>query len=489
MRSLRALRSNYSPLLLAPFQQRRHTGELWVWLALLLLTLALALACAIMVDLTTARLVLGIAAATSLLILWGISFASLRRQNHPTAARLVPGHLARLRCCAVGLLLVLSATSAVLFGSQLGQPLAWGLGAAVVMLSVAAMLRWYRLWFLIWIVPSLGFWWPVNALWLRVWHGVLHWYGAQPASLALVAGLLLPWLLSRLLQDGGAAHQASYREAEMLRLAFADQTRGLSTGMYFGKTGLTLTRLFSWPRPLWERYLLAHAKPAARSVLARAELACWGNQHWTSILGSLTVILALLAIGAVAIAQFYAPNWSEFGGNGSVGLQIGIVSMVLNPLLGLAASLHRSRREQALLMLLPAMPRGQTLNRLLARRLLTQYFLQWSLALALICLMMAMASGGGAPRLGLYALLLALPMGSYLLRDWSRQAAPVGAHQVLPLIAMAAGAAVLAGMAWLGLSLWITAALSLILTLVLLRRRWQRWVLLSPAALPVGRWA
>ncbi|MCV2370445.1 hypothetical protein [Roseateles oligotrophus] len=487
--SMSTLWSNYSPLLLAPLQQRRYTGELWIWLLLLLLVAGVAVAVGVMVDVQAALGIAGIAVGTCLLIYWGISFASLRRQNHPTAARLVPGHLSRLRRCAVGLLLGLSLTAALLFGSHLGQPLAWGMGAGFLMLLVAAMLRWYRLWFLIWIVPSLGFWWPVNALWLRVWHGLLHWYATQPASLALLAGLLLPWLLSRLLQDGGAAHQASYREAEMLRLAFADQTRGLSTGKYSGKTGLTLMKLFAWPQPLWQRLLLAHAKPEARSALARADLVCLGNQHWTSILGSLTIVLALLAIGATVVAQFYAPNWSSFGGNGSFGLQIGIISMVLNPLLGLAASLHRSRREQALLMLLPAMPRGQTLNRLLARRLLTQYFLHWTVALVLIGLMVVPASGGDAPRLGLYALLLALPMGSYLLRDWSRQAAPLGAHQLLPLIAMAAGAAVLAGMAWLGLSLWITAALSLGLTLFLLQRRWQRLVLPSPAAMPVGRWA
>ena len=487
--NLRKLWEQYGPLLAAPFQQRRPTGELWVWLALLLLTVAVAIVCAITVDLKAALVVLGIAAGASVLILWSIFFASLLRQNHPNAARLVPGHLDRLRRCAIGLLLVLSLITALLFGSLLGQPLAWGLGAAALMLAVAAFVRWIQLWFYIWIVISLAFWGPVGAASLRVWRGLLQWYTLQPESLALLAILGLPWLLSRLLQDGGPAHQASYQAAEKMRLAFADQTRGLSTAKYAGKTGLKVMRLFSWPQPLWQRHLLATAKPAAHSAMARAELVCLGNLHWTSMLGALTVLLALLAIGASVYAQFYTPDWNQLNSGGGFGLQIGIVSMALNPLIGLAASLHRSRREQALLILLPGMPRGQALNRLMARRLLTQFYLQWSVALFLIGLMMAPAAPGQASRIGLYGLILALPIGAYVLRDWSRQAAPVGAHQVLPLLAIMAGGALLAGLAWLGVSIWITVALSVSLTLFLLQRRWHRLVLRSPAAMPVGRWA
>lgn len=487
---MRTLWRNYGPLLSAPFQQRRHTGELWVWLALLLLTLAVAITCAITVDLGAARLVLGIEAGASLLILWGICFAGLRRQNHPNAARLVPGHLTRLRHCAVGLLMILSLTAALLFGSQLGQPLAWALGAAALMLAVAAFVRWIQLWFYIWIVISLAFWGPVGALSMRVWRGLQQWYAVQPTSLALLAVLILPWLLSRLLQDGGPAHQASYRAAEKLRMAFADQSRGLSTAKYAGKTGLTMMRLFSWPQPLWQRHLLATAKPVAGSALARAELVCLGNLHWTSMLGALSLVLAIFGCGAAVADYLFTPNWSAIGTDGGAGLQIGIVSMALNPLFGLASALHRSRREQALLMLLPGIPRGLALSRQLARRLLAQFYLQWSMAAVLIGLMMALISPAGeASRLALYGLLLALPMGSFLLRDWSRQAAPNSAQALLPLLGVTMGAALLAGMAWLGLSIWFAVALSLGLSLAFLRWRWQRSVLASPAAMPVGRWA
>lgn len=486
--TMRKLREQYGPLLAAPFQQRRHTSELWVWLALLLLSLGVAIACAIMVDLKAALVVLGIDAGASLLILWGICFASLRRQNHPNAARLVPGHLARLRQCAIGLLMVLSLVTALLFGAQLGQPLAWGLGAAALMLLVAAFVRWMQLWFYIWIVISLAFWGPAGAVCVRIWSGLLQWYALQPACLALLVVLLLPWLLSRLLQDGGPAHQASYGAAEKIRLAFADQTRGLSTARYAGKAGLAMLRLFSWPQPLWQRHLLATAKPAARSALARAELVCLGNLHWTSMLGALTVMSALLALGYSVFVQFYPPDLSRLGSGGGLGLQLGICSMALNPLMSLPASLHRSRREQALLVLLPGMPRGQALNRLMARRLLAQFYLQWSLALILIGLMMAPAAPGEASRIGLYGLLVALPMGAYVLRDWSRQAAPNDGRALLPLMMVVGGASSLAGLAWLGVSIWITAGLSVGLTLLLLRHRWQRLVVYSPAALPVGRW-
>jgi len=479
----------YGPILLAPFRQRRQTGELWIWLGLLALISLLALGLGISKSWEAARLTLGIAALPAFLILWCICFSSLRDQNHPNAARLVPGHVARLRRCAVALMLGLTLLVTALYGPFTGKPLLWALAAATTMLIFAICMRWWWLWFGIWVLPSLGFWWPVNALFVDFWAGMKQWYLLQPASLAAIALLVLPWVLSRLLQEGGASHRGSYTQQAQLRKLLSNQQQSLMTPKYSGTLGMRFMRLFVWPQPLWHQYLLRHAKPEARSALARAELVALGNMHWTCFLGSFSVLLALFAIGAVGLSLYSEPNWSEMGRSGSTGLQIGIFSMALNPLLGLAANLYRSRREQSLLMLLPGMPRGQSLNLKMARRLLLQFHLHWVVAMALIVLLLSLSDAAQATRIGLYLLLATLPMGSLLLRDWSRQAMPKASSLALPLVLLMLGTGLAFGMQWLGLSLGWIAALSILLSALILAWRWPRYVRNSPSYMPVGRWA
>ncbi|MEJ6006209.1 hypothetical protein WG899_11665 [Paucibacter sp. AS339] len=481
--------SRYSPLLLAPFRERRRSGELWIWLALLLIVAAMAVAAGIGWGAHEARTVLGIATIPTLLILWGICFADLRQQNRPNAARLVPGHLARLRRCAVGLMLGLSLLVAAVFGAATSSPLLWGLCAALTMLTVAVCMRWWWFGLTIWIVPSLGFWWPFDALRLQLWAGLQRWYLEQPASLLVVALLVLPYLLTRLLQDGGSAHRRSHAKEGQWRKLLANQQQSLVTPKHASSMGLSLMRVFVWPQPLWLAYLLRHAKPVARSALARAELVSLGNLHWTCFAGSFSVIATLFALGAAWLSFSAEANWAEIGGNGSMGLQIGIISMAINPLLGLAANLYRSRREQSLLMLLPGMPRGAALNRSMGRRLLTQFYLQWSLALGLIAALMVVNPAFQSSRLGFYALLAILPMGAMLLRDWSRQPMPRAAQVALPFLGAVVGGLLLAGLSWLGFGLWLGAGLSVALSLALLHWRWRRFLLAAPAAMPVGRWA
>ncbi|MCV2351514.1 hypothetical protein [Paucibacter sp. Y2R2-4] len=480
----------YSPILLAPLRQRRHTGELWIWLGLLALILLLALGLGVSKGWAAARLVLGIAALPSLLILWCISFSSLQQQNHPNAARLVPGHVARLRRCAVGLLLALTLLVTVLYGPVTDSPLLWALGTATTLVIFAICLRWWWLWFGIWILPSLGFLWPFNNLFALLWGGMKQWYVQQPASLAGLALLVLPWLLSRLLQEGGASHRGNYTRQAQMRKIFNNQQQSLMTPKYTGTLGMRCMRLFSWPQPLWHQYLLRHARPEARSALARAELVYLGNLHWTCFLGSISVVLTLVALGAIAAELYTAPNWASLASQGGLGLHIGIVSMAINPLLGLPANLYRSRREQSLLLLLPGTPRGPALNRHMARRFLLQFHLHWAFGMSLILLLISLGSAAQtASYVGLYALLATLPMGSLLLRDWSKQAMPNLAALALPFALAPLGASAAFGLHWLGLSLGWIAGLSVLLSALMLAWRWPRYVRNSASYMPVGRWA
>jgi hypothetical protein len=485
---MRRLWGNYGPLLSAPFQQRRHTGELWVWLALLLVAVVLVLGVATAVDTDAAAKVLGLVTLPVLVIGWCICFDGLRQQNHPHLARLVPGHVARLRRCAVALMLALSFGVAGVFGAATSSPLLWGLGAGVTLLALAVCMRWWWLWLLATVLPFLGFWGPVEPFLKSMWAGLRHWYLTQPASLGLLAALLLPWLLSRLLQNGGAAHRRNYRQQEDLRQMMGSQASP-KTAKPMGSIGRGFAQLFAWPFAPWRKYLLRAAKPEARSALARAELVSLGNLHWSCMLGGLSVVWVILALIAIWVQLRYAPDWSELGRNGNFGMQIGIVCAALNPLMGLAANLYRSRREQALLMLLPGMPKGRVLNRLMGQRMLLQFYLQWGLALAFIAAVVSLGGREHFSRLGFYALLAVLPMGGLLLRDWSRQNMPSGVRIALPLLVGLLGTGLVFGLAWVGISLDLLAAASLLLSAGLLGWRWQRYVLSSRSAMPVGRWA
>ncbi|TXI18349.1 MAG: flavin reductase, partial [Roseateles sp.] len=60
-------------------------------------------------------------------------------------------------------------------------------------------------------------------------------------------------------------------------------------------------------------------------------------------------------------------------------MAIGLMSMGINPAFMLPAMLWHSRREQALLRLLPGMPQGQALNRAVARLQLRHTLTAWLL--------------------------------------------------------------------------------------------------------------
>lgn len=480
----------YRPILLCAWQQHRNLGSRWLLPVLALLCLGALLTLGLAVD-WRAALIAG--QATSLLVLlalWGLLFSNLRRQNHPASAHLVPQHLQRLRATAVAVLLTFTALGSLILSLSTGQPLAWALGLACLMLAIAACLRWPRLWFLIWLLPTPYWLWPRSAVWPWLKQGLLSWYTQQPASLAAAALILLPWLLSRMLQGGGNSHIKNYQVQDKLRRAMQEQMRGgMVTPKALPPGGFWLMRLFSWPRPLWTAYLLSRANVGTRSMMARLDLVTLGNVHWASALGAFSIIFGVAA-AIIGITQaLYGYDWRLFFGHSNAGLHVGIISMAISPLFGLAGSLYGSRREQALLMLLPHMPRGKALNAAMSRRLLIQFGLQWLIALALIQGVLRATPADFAGHFsGLHILLVVLPMGSLLLRNWARQAQPSGNWAALAFIATGVCSGAIAGLqGWLELSLWPFAIASVLLTLGLVYARWQRWVLGGPQAMPVGR--
>jgi hypothetical protein len=223
-------------------------------------------------------------------------------------------------------------------------------------------------------------------------------------------------------------------------------------------------------------------------VRARLAIGLGPQAHWSGVLSSALYVVVLLLLVSV-LARVLPPH--HFAWASQAGLLVSLAMVGLIVPLQLPAALWASRREQALLTLLPGAPRGSHLNRWLALRLAV-------LDLAVVLTLMAMAwvfanLTAFEPRFVriadavLAALALSLPLAMSLWRDWSRARAPSGLLQ-WGVVGASVAVGVLSGVwvyglerPWQELALWTAAA-----TVPAGAWRWrrlQRW----PSAWPAGR--
>ena len=464
-------------------QQRNPNPRRWAWLIALLIVvccLPTVLVAWLNPSMRTAD-VAAITVAGLLQMLWVMQFSSLLQQNHPNAARLVPGHLRVLRESMLGLWLLLAALTALLGGASL----AWGCQAALAMVLSALTVRLPVFRLPIGFAP-LGFGLAFrHADWQTLRDSLSSLAPASQLTLLCGAGLLLASLLCLLLQDGGTAHIRSYASAERMRSSLRQGMGGRDAICQSRGPWRLLGLIAMRPQRLWTRRLLARAQPGPRSVMARAELAL--GAHWSGRVGAalLCATLFMLAAGFVRFG-FGEHDWNRQAAS-VFAFAIATMSLAVNLPLTQLVAFHNSRREQALLMLLPGMPRGAALNRRLARRQGLQLLIGWSLAMGFLC-----AWTAGTYLLGsVIACGCAELAGALLLwRDWSRLQAPSSSTQVLQaLVTVGAGAA-----AWCvvlldpaRLAVPVIAAL-LLLTLLIGLWRWRR-LAAYPQAFPAGRLA
>lgn len=467
---------------LAPWRQRR---ERW-WITALLV--ALAFVPALLYGwFYTAAIGGQVAAGTVFVLLqalWLVQFGSLLRQNHPIAARLVPQHLQRLREHAAATLLALAALSGAVTGCAFGKGVGFALLAALFMTVAALFLRWAQLWFAMAVLPVSTTWLGANPVWrgLRTQFAAL--YQQEPLLVVTLAALLLPALNCLHLRAGGERHLRSYARGERMRRTLRDAMLGQSTARHQGVLGYRIARLFTLPYRAWMDRLIAGAQP--RNVLARAELAFGAGTHWTAQLGGALVFLLILAVTMLVATIGYGVDFATMREHAGFGVTIGAMSTAINPVLALRSSLHGSRRTQALLMLLPGMPRGAALNRALALRHARQFGVAWALGLLFAA---GLTFGTRAFWPALTFSIACLPAGLLLWRDWARQPTPTANGQFWPVMLFMLGGALLAGLVqWAGLPFWAVAIGVPVATLVLGRRRWRR-VAAFPQAMPVGRLA
>ena len=495
-----ALQAQAALMLRAPWQWLRNdgTGTLFaIGLAAVLLCAA-SLAALAWVPAPQAGVIVGILAFILLLGWWGLQFSALMRLDHPHVAHLLPGHGRAVRTAALGLWLlgVVLCIGGVLFVGKglsgvggLPVPLV-AVTAGAVLLWLAMALRWWWMWAFIWlpfpVVDGLGLW-PL----LEPAFGLLRglWM-AQPLLWALVAMVGMGAALCSLFGQADAAHARAHARAyvgreRLRRIAAAGYLGQKPPLAAYGRWAEVLGSPFQFLADAWLAHVLRGAGPQGASVMARADVVLHGAQHWVRQLAALALVQMLAAIGIALLMRLLGMDVAEAFERGHVGLSIGLASMAISPLVTSSGALWLSRREQALLMLLPGMPQGQALNRLLARQQMRNFLLLW---LASLPLFLAMAWWGSAPQvLGFVG--AALPVGVLMWRDVSRLRAPHAMSAFVPyLLCMGLGMSSMLLLRWQPMLLlpWVLGMLAL--TVLLLAWRWRR-VLQWPQALPAGRLA
>ncbi|MCH7345491.1 hypothetical protein LZ017_19110 [Pelomonas sp. CA6] len=461
------------------------------------------LAVMVLLALVVGTWLLKFALALGLLLcacLWWAAITALMQQNHPVHARLVPGHVRRLREVAVALLLGCS-----LLFAMVGLPLGgsfwlWWIGGVALLVLTQQAMRHPWLWWAMWLPLALADGWkgwaPVRAL-----VATAQWvFALRPMTLTLVLLLIAAAWVASGLERGGSRHALRHARGK----AWLDRAnRGLEGG-------------FSLLDPAWRRqeqargsrllpalgaclgwlnrgllsWRIRHARPTASSALARAEMATLKQLHWSALTGAVLLIVPLLALGYLLLQPVlgWPPLTSPRLLRGA-GLSIALASMLVNPMLGIVGALHRSRREQAMLMLLPGMPRGAALARGLARRLMGGYLICWLLSMAGVALIYR-ASGQGASTVALSFAAATLPAGVLMLwRDWARQGAlPPWFVPALVGLTLVGLAGLEALRAWLSVPAWGLPLISAAVAGLLGLWRWRAMTRGAPPW-PVGRWA
>ncbi|MGM9516209.1 hypothetical protein ACS5PK_18305 [Roseateles sp. DB2] len=316
---------------------------------------------------------------------WMLTLSGLRRQNHPHLARLVPGHVWRLRLAVLWLWgLPVMAAGAVAAWLQLD---AWTavLISALGLSTLTALMRWPISFVLLFFVPPAII--PLlqgSALWQGLVRAASQAWHANPAWLCLIVLGGLACFQMNLMGTGDAAHARRYRQMQRMLASMQDEGAGFNP-RHQGRWGLRILWLLSAPNRWYLGRLVRRPQPTLRHVLARLELPLYGSAHWTMVLGCLLVVLPLVALG-FGLLGLLVPGmfrsegvWRQVSWAWQLlGLGQLCMGMMMGTMFSLGTALQRSRREQALLVLLPGVPQQ---GRLRARLLRRQVWLMLSLAL------------------------------------------------------------------------------------------------------------
>jgi hypothetical protein len=490
-----AHRASLAHVLAAPWQQRRNTAGLrgLQLVALLcgtapgmLYTASLFYSAEVAGPLRFgALLCASIGAGAFVLVGWAMLVGSVLQQNRPALARLVPGHVGQLRTALLAAWAMLVLLAAAGPGFLLDAPTAWACGTAAGLALFAAVLRWPLLWlgglllaFAGWALTSWGGRGALAAALRAEWRHEAW----LVTSIAATAGAVTLVLLVR---GGGNTHLAAFgRRLTASGQPSATAARPVAASADCRRLAANVTRPYAW----WFRRLLARtdSPPMARLMLGLGPATHWttriSDALWAVVFGGVMCTLAAWLAGPQIRGTFLA--WAAFG----------LLTGLSTPALQALPRLGQTRREQALLMLLPGVARGARLNRWLAWQMSLP--LVWAavcglaLARGLNALADAVEPGvvdratGG---MGIALMAALLPQVAWQWRRWSRLGATTAVDMTLPVLSEILLALLLltlhatTGAGYLALGAGFAGA-------ALLYCAWRWWRMgREPTAFPLGR--
>lgn len=431
---------------------------------------------------------------------WCLLVSNLMAQNQPTAARLVPDHPQVVQRVLLGAWAGFSLFTGALVASLF--PLFWlvsGVVAAAGLALLAMSMRYPAAWSL----PALTMVVLVNAPVRREALALLEgpWQAAPWLAALLVvsaAGLALTTLKG----DGGERHRRRH-DARRLRVRAmqgpdAGRADASSYTQPLGRErGLhqLAHRLYHW------RVAKLLARPGG-DAWPRLMLGMGPALHPTTLASQMLIATGIAMVFIVGTALLLPVSRDQGLLRDGYLMSFCVITMQLQ-FMAAATSLRRTRREQALLRLVPGAPGGQQLNHRLARSWGRQH-LQLLLAAGVLgaglCVLLDPAGLGTLWPLRAPALMaMALPFGALMLwRDWSRVATQDGV-MLLMMVALLAAEMALAALLWVVFGRtgavpedlrWSLATLTsgLLAAAVVLPWRWRR-MQQAPVAWPVGRMA
>lgn len=482
--------TSFNQILLAFWRQSNTDTNRWfrpVFYGVVLIGLAVA---GLLMPTTQLRLLIACTVTVIALFgLWVMLVVNLLEQNHPTTTRLVPGHLRRLRQATLAVWLLISVTQGVLAWLALSDKVSLPtllLAASASGVAAAWAQRHWMCGIVFYMGPSFVIPLHLNERLAPLWQPLVSAWLAQPWTCLALCVVVFAALLVRIYGTGDNAHQKAYeqrqRKLTLLRrgLAGSRTTRGATQG----GIGDGLARPVDAIAARWLARLLAQARPQQANVMARAELALHGPQHWLRHAVGLGTALPIAVFGIALFFQLIGAAPDAILRHSTAGMALMLAVLGFSPGFTLPSALWLTRREQALLVLLPGMPQGRQLNHAVAFMQLRHFLIAWGITTLLL--------GGLLLHTGNTALLslsvAALPLGVLnLTRAPATLRAPTPWTSSRPVLSFFLLNAVLWGLcAWLDGLVWWLGAVSLVLSAALLAWRW-RALGQAPSALPAGR--
>ncbi len=426
-------------------------------------------------------------------ITWVFVSVTLIRLNTPTTTRTVPHYAGRLRRAALALWLGICLITALVGGKSMGGAFFVGFSSGAAMLVIITPWRWPVQWciFMALLVFAGS---RSNEIFESAFVKMLLDSPALGWAFAIICYLGMAWLVTRLIATDGSQFSAvSSRNLQIQNAAPGAETpvkaaahaaSPLAKGLQLGWQWL----LFPWRR--YMRYALALPLPApqhpshASQVLARSMLGLGTSVHWLMQVCAMLTLWAVVLLVVVIVPMTAGAGVSSISGGWAVLIALGSLMAAVAPLLSMPETLRQTAPEQKLMLLLPGMPRGHTLNRMLAERHLRHAFIAWLLAaVSAVTLPYPNKDVWFVGTFYLGALVL-LPM---VISDWSRIQPPNAMNALAGLLqAILAPAIGLIAVKWLGVPVNVVAAAAVVYCGIMLVVRWRRLPQFAPA-FPAGR--